>query len=748
MSSYNVTSIGEYSIDVTSAVQSETDGILSLKIETDANIGVSYNSREASQNIPVLEINLSGGEADTIAPSVPTGLSASNVAQSSFTLSWTASTDNVGVTGYEVFKDGVSIGTTSSASINVTGLTCNTTYAMTVRAQDAVHNWSAQSSALNETTSACGNILVGYWAFNETSGTTAVDSSTNGNDGSLQGNASFAPGIVGNALNLDGTNSWLDIPDQSLAGDFTIAAWINLRGTIDNHDALVGLETWGQDINFCCPNVRLFTGSGDAITSISTINSDTWTHVAITRLGSTLKVYINGVLDNTSSGFTDAFTPQVIGRGALGTSTDGLIDEVYLYQSALDENEIHKLYYSALILNDNEPPTAPDGLTASNITTDGFLLSWDASTDNVGVASYEVYVDGNPVGTTTGTSMIVKGLSCETTFSVTVKALDEAGYWSTASSPYDVTTFSCNIDSVDLSIDPQQEYQQIRGFGAAIADWLYGHNNDATYIDKIVNDLGLSVMRIFLQTGFEPVNDNSDPNVAGTFNTGNISEQLQVLDKLHQAGLQNVVLSIFTPPAWMKTNASEIGGSLRTDMYDEFAEFYVEYIKVIQQHGVNVYAISAENEPRWEQPYGSCVYTPEQLTEITRVLGARMEKEGMNIKIFGPEDVYDQNWTEYTGVILNDPVAKKYTDILAIHHQQVGFSNASTYLSNRSYVARFHPDDPYALDYWNSEISGYAAGWDGAFNLAKGFMVSLRNAQMNALNLWVAQHSFRFKPGR
>ena len=155
VSGYNVTSIGEYSIDVTSAVQSEIDNILSLKIETDANLGVSYNSKEASQNIPVLEINLSGGAVDTIAPSVPTGLSVSNIAQSSFTLSWTASTDNIGVTGYEVFKDGTSIGSTSSTSMNATGLSCNTTYAITVRARDTFHNWSAQSSALNVSTSAC-----------------------------------------------------------------------------------------------------------------------------------------------------------------------------------------------------------------------------------------------------------------------------------------------------------------------------------------------------------------------------------------------------------------------------------------------------------------------------------------------------------------------------------------------------------------------------------------------------------------
>lgn len=90
---------------------------------------------------------------DTEAPSVPTGLSSSSITTTSFTLSWSASTDNVGVTGYEVFRGTTSIGTTTSTSISVSGLTAGTTYAMKVRARDAAGNWSAQSSALNVTTS-------------------------------------------------------------------------------------------------------------------------------------------------------------------------------------------------------------------------------------------------------------------------------------------------------------------------------------------------------------------------------------------------------------------------------------------------------------------------------------------------------------------------------------------------------------------------------------------------------------------
>ncbi|NJK87033.1 MAG: fibronectin type III domain-containing protein, partial [Bacteroidales bacterium] len=89
-----------------------------------------------------------GGQTDTQAPTVPTGLASSSVAQTSFTLSWTASTDNVGVTAYEVFKGGVSVGTTASTTMNITGLTCGTAYSMTVKARDAAGNTSAASTAL------------------------------------------------------------------------------------------------------------------------------------------------------------------------------------------------------------------------------------------------------------------------------------------------------------------------------------------------------------------------------------------------------------------------------------------------------------------------------------------------------------------------------------------------------------------------------------------------------------------------
>ncbi|HAN77918.1 MAG TPA: secretion protein, partial [Bacteroidales bacterium] len=97
---------------------------------------------------------IAAGTADTQAPTAPTSLAASNVTQTSLTLTWTASTDNVGVTGYEVYKGGVLYTTVTANTANVTGLTASTAYSFYVKAKDAAGNVSAASTTLNVTTTA------------------------------------------------------------------------------------------------------------------------------------------------------------------------------------------------------------------------------------------------------------------------------------------------------------------------------------------------------------------------------------------------------------------------------------------------------------------------------------------------------------------------------------------------------------------------------------------------------------------
>ena len=94
------------------------------------------------------------GSTDTQAPTTPTKLTTTVVSSSQINLSWTASTDNVAVTGYKIYRNGSQVGTATGTTYQDTGLSASTTYSYTVAAYDAAGNTSAQTSAVTATTSA------------------------------------------------------------------------------------------------------------------------------------------------------------------------------------------------------------------------------------------------------------------------------------------------------------------------------------------------------------------------------------------------------------------------------------------------------------------------------------------------------------------------------------------------------------------------------------------------------------------
>ncbi len=114
---------------------------------------VQNNNYMMDANYHAVVTIIHGGSADTQPPGSPTGLNAADVTATAFTCAWNAANDNVSVTGYEVFVDGASAGTTATTSLRVTGLSRATTYAVAVRARDAAGNWSSMSTALQVTTS-------------------------------------------------------------------------------------------------------------------------------------------------------------------------------------------------------------------------------------------------------------------------------------------------------------------------------------------------------------------------------------------------------------------------------------------------------------------------------------------------------------------------------------------------------------------------------------------------------------------
>lgn len=318
-------------------------GVTVTEVTTDITGAVR---NDGQYDVGAYEYGSASGTTDTQAPSVPAGLSTSSVTQASFTINWNVSTDNVGVTGYEVFRNGTSLGTTNSTSLAVSGLTCNTTYAMRVRARDAAGNWSAQSTILNVTTSACS---------------TTTDTQ--------------AP----------------NIPSGLTASAITQTSFTLSWNASTDNVGVTGYEVFRNGA------------------SLGTTNS--------------LAMNITGITCGTSYSMT------VRARDAAGNWSG-------------NSTALSVTTSSCPVGADTQAPSVPIGLASSGVTTSSFNLSWAASTDNIGVYRYEIYMNDSYYAVKAGSTTDLKltGLTSNTTYAMKVRARDEAGNWSAFSEVLNVTT--------------------------------------------------------------------------------------------------------------------------------------------------------------------------------------------------------------------------------------------------------------------------------------------------------------------
>ncbi|MEO7294668.1 MAG: DNRLRE domain-containing protein, partial [Candidatus Limnocylindria bacterium] len=142
-----------YEIDVASLVTG--DGLVSLRASGTSTNGTDYSSKEGTAEFaPQLVVTTQGTAAETDPPTQPTNLIATAPSPNRVDLVWDASTDNVGVTGYRVFRNGASIGTSTTAAYADVTVQSNTAYGYYVIADDAAGNSSTPSSTANITTPA------------------------------------------------------------------------------------------------------------------------------------------------------------------------------------------------------------------------------------------------------------------------------------------------------------------------------------------------------------------------------------------------------------------------------------------------------------------------------------------------------------------------------------------------------------------------------------------------------------------
>ena len=180
---------------------------------------------------------------------------------------------------------------------------------------------------------------------------------------------------------------------------------------------------------------------------------NTWSHLASTYDGTTLRLYVNGVQvasrAQTGAIATSSGTLTIGGDALYGQHFSGRIDEVRIYNSALSASEIQTDMNTPIGTPgpDTQPPTAPSGLTATAVSPSQINLAWTASTDNVAVTGYRLercqgagcsnFVQ---VATPTATSFNDSGRAAATSYSYRVRAADAAGNLSGYSSVQSATT--------------------------------------------------------------------------------------------------------------------------------------------------------------------------------------------------------------------------------------------------------------------------------------------------------------------
>jgi hypothetical protein len=196
--------------------------------------------------------------------------------------------------------------------------------------------------------------LVAAYAFNEGAGTSVGDASGNAHTGTVTGATWTTAGRFGNALSFDGTNDWVtvaDAADLDLTTGMTLEAWV-YPTALSGWRTVVLKETTGglayalyAHDNAPRPATTVNTGGAD-LSAIggAALPLNTWTHLAATYNGTTLRLYVNGAevgsLAVSGSLLASASPLRFGGNAVWGEYFAGRIDEVRIYNRALSATEI------------------------------------------------------------------------------------------------------------------------------------------------------------------------------------------------------------------------------------------------------------------------------------------------------------------------------------------------------------------------------------------------------------------------
>jgi chitodextrinase len=366
---------------------------------------------------------------DVSPPTVPSNLSISSASTASITLGWSVSTDNVGVTGYGVYLAGARVSTTATPGGTVSGLACGTTYTLGVDAADAAGNRSALTT-VSAATSACATADTQpparpVLSLGPATQTTLALTWQAGTDNVgidhydvYRGTTSAASGQtkIGQTTALSYTYTGLNCgTDYSLALVAVDAA---------GNKSFLAEAIWYPVSTLAC------TGSSDAQpptaptnlsvgattgTSVTTGWAPSTDNVAVTGYG----IYRGTSLLSTTTGVSGSYTGLTCGTAyTLGVDA---------FDAAGNRSSRSNVTATTSPCPDTLAPTTPTNVVVVARTTTSIALNWAASTDNIGVTGYGLYKGATTSGTTAGTTGTFSGLTCGTSYTLAVDAVDAAG---------------------------------------------------------------------------------------------------------------------------------------------------------------------------------------------------------------------------------------------------------------------------------------------------------------------------------
>ena len=237
----------------------------------------------------------------------------------------------------------------------------------------------------------------------------------------------------------------------------------------------------------------------------------------------------------------------------------------------------------------------------------------------------------------------------------------------------------------NIEIDPSKTYQNIDGFGYTLTGGSVEVINQLSASKKEAllqelfgngeNSIGISYLR--LSIGASDLNSSVfsyDDLPAGqtdiTLSQFSLSKDQALVDMLKKILTTNpnikIIATPWSPPVWMKDNGSSIGGSLKTEYYGVYAQYFVKYIQEMKKNGITIDAVTPQNEPLHPGNNPSMYMTAEQQRDfIKNNLGPAFQTANLSTKIV----VYDHNCDkpEYPLTILADTEASKFVDGSAFH---------------------------------------------------------------------------------